>query len=163
MPSNQTVKIALALMVQVCFAMSQKDIKNILKKHNQYRAKHGAPALKWDKNVAQFAQKWTNRCVFQHSGNPSYGENIAMGYGSWNQVVKGWYDEVKDYDYSNPGFSGTTGHFTQVVWKGTTKIGCGFSKCGGKKVYSCNYKKPGNYMGEFPKNVLPPKSKSKKN
>ncbi|KAI8332607.1 CAP domain-containing protein [Chlamydoabsidia padenii] len=152
--------VIMAMLAQLSLAISQTNINAILKKHNQYRAKHRAPALKWDKTVAQYAQKWTNRCVFQHSGSSQYGENIAMGYGSWNQVVAGWYNEVKDYDYSNPGFSGSTGHFTQVVWKGTTKIGCGFSNCGGKKIYSCNYKKPGNYQGEFPQNVLPPKKSS---
>ncbi|CAO3587763.1 unnamed protein product [Absidia cylindrospora] len=150
--------VAVFMVIQSSYALPQNDINAILQKHNQYRAKHGAPALKWDKNIAQFAQRWTTGCAFQHSGNPSYGENIAMGYGSWDQVVSAWYDEVKMYDYSNPGFAGSTGHFTQVVWVGTTKIGCGFTECGGRKIYSCNYKKPGNYMGQFPENVLPPKS-----
>lgn len=60
--------VVMALLAQLSVAISQKNINAILKKHNQYRAKHGAPALKWDKTVAQFAQKWTNGCVFQHSG-----------------------------------------------------------------------------------------------
>jgi uncharacterized protein YkwD len=59
---------ALALFFELGQALSQSDINTILTSHNQYRAKHGAPALKWDSSAAVFAQKWTNRCVFQHSG-----------------------------------------------------------------------------------------------
>lgn len=34
------------------------------------------------------------------------------------QAVEMWYGEIKDYDYSNPGFSAGTGHFTQVCTGG---------------------------------------------
>ena len=33
-----------------------------------------------------------------------------------------------DYDYGNPGFKGGTGHFTQVVWKSSTKLGIGVAR-----------------------------------
>jgi hypothetical protein len=36
------------------------------------------------------------------------------------------------YDWSNPGFSETTGHFTQIVWKATTPVGCGKANCPGE-------------------------------
>jgi hypothetical protein len=57
-----------------------------------------------------------SRCVFQHSGGP-YGENLYATSGGpvdAYAVVKPWYDEVSKYDFNNPGFSGATGHFTQV-------------------------------------------------
>ncbi len=37
------------------------------------------------------------------------------------------YNEIKDYRYASPGFSGATGHFTQVVWKDSTKVGVGIA------------------------------------
>jgi hypothetical protein len=43
-------------------------------------------------------------------------------------ATQAWYDEIKDYDWENPGFSMETGHFTQVVWKGTTKVGFGYAQ-----------------------------------
>lgn len=89
------------------------DQKTILDAHNAYRAKHSAPPLKWSTKLADYAQKWTNNCEFQHSGGP-YGENLALGYADWKSAINGWYGEAKDYDYKNPGFSGSTGHFTQV-------------------------------------------------
>jgi len=65
-----------------------------------------------------------------------------------------WYDEVTNpgYDFKNPGFSSGIGHFTALVWKSSTKLGCGISG-----VYVvCRYcDGPGNYMGQFPDNVFP--------
>ena len=52
------------------------------------------------------------------------------------QVVQLWYDEEPDYDYKNPRFSNKTGHFSQVIWKATTEIGCAFvTRCGSDRPY----------------------------
>ncbi|EEC02687.1 conserved hypothetical protein, partial [Ixodes scapularis] len=73
-------------------------------------------------------------------------------------VVKAWYDEIKDYNFNNGGFSGATGHFTQVVWKNSTKLGCGWARSHRNNIYVvCNYSPPGNYMDKFKENVLRPK------
>ena len=42
------------------------------------------------------------------------GENLAEGYAEWQDVVNAWTAEGAQYDYSNPGYSGSTGHFTCV-------------------------------------------------
>lgn len=49
-----------------------------------------------------------------------------------------------------------TGHFTQVVWKSSQKLGVGFALTGdGKTLYVvAQYSPPGNYMGQFGQNVL---------
>lgn len=39
---------------------------------------------------------------------------FSRGHASFVDAVQAWYDEVSDYDYSNPTFSGSTGHFTAV-------------------------------------------------
>ena len=88
------------------------------------------------------------------------GENLAM-YGSTDPEDKKlsttslatdmWYAEVKDYDFDNPGFSMNTGHFTQVVWKDTKKVGFGYA---GKYVVG-RYEPTGNMMGDFQIMVLP--------
>ncbi|CAM0143082.1 hypothetical protein VKS41_006158 [Umbelopsis sp. WA50703] len=137
--------------------VSSSDEQAILDAHNAYRKLHSAPALKWNPTLAKYAQNWSNGCVFKHSGG-QYGENLGEGYSSWKAVVDAWYDEAHLYDYSKPGFSEATGHFTQVVWVGTTEIGCGVTTCsslGGAPLYTCSYNPPGNYLGEFQKNVLP--------
>jgi len=57
--------------------------------------------------------------------------------------TKNWYDEIDDpgYDFNNPGFTKGVGHFTQVVWKGSTKLGCGVTKTADGKwaVVTCQY------------------------
>ncbi len=55
-----------------------------------------------------------------------------------------------------------TGHFTQVVWKSSTRLGLGLAagKHKGSNAYYCvaEYSPPGNYGNKFRENVLPPRS-----
>ncbi|KAM0751628.1 PR-1-like protein, partial [Meredithblackwellia eburnea MCA 4105] len=111
--------------------------KDILAAHNAARSTHHANPLSWDPVLAGTALKWANGCVFEHSGGKllegGYGENLAAWApysDSGSACVSGWVDEEKDYDYSNPGFSESTGHFTQVVWKSTSTVGCALINCG---------------------------------
>jgi hypothetical protein len=74
-----------------------------------------------------------------HSHGP-YGENLAGGAGGGYDITAGfdsWADEGKYYDWSKPGTLDATvdgksmelGHFTQLVWKATTQIGCAAVEC----------------------------------
>jgi hypothetical protein len=84
---------------------------------------------------------------FLFLGKYSVGQNMAGGsfrYGWWS-VIKAWYDEVKDFRYGNKAYMAknphmTVGHYTQVVWAGSARIGCAWVQCKGqRKVYGCNY------------------------
>lgn len=131
--------------------------------HNAARAKHCAPPLTWSPKIAKVAQAWANKlkakgCVFGHSGNPNYGENLGAGsIGALDpaSTVAMWYDEVKLYKFPDGGFSMQTGHFTQLVWTDTKQVGCGHVECNGNDIYVCNYDPPGNYDGEYATHVLP--------
>jgi glioma pathogenesis-related protein 2 len=74
------------------------------------------------------------------------------------KATQSWYDEIKDYNFNRPGFSMSTGHFTQVVWKSTTKLGMGigFADGGRKVIVVAQYGPAGNMMGDFPQNVPRP-------
>ena len=101
---------------------------SVLAEHNKKRALHkDTPALSWSDTLASYAQDYADNydCsgTLTHSGGP-YGENLALGYDG-PAAVDAWYNEISNYDFSNPGFSSNTGHFTQVVWKSTTQVGCG--------------------------------------
>jgi hypothetical protein len=65
-----------------------------------------------------------------------------------------WYDEIKQYSFPNGGFSMQTGHFTQVVWRETTQMGCATATCRGMDIWVCEYDPPGNVQGMYRQNVL---------
>ena len=104
---------------------------------------------------------------FSHDAG-NYGENLYMSWSSdsddlisynfGKDATDIWYCEINSYDFSHPGFSSATGHFTQVVWKDTTKLGCAAAKAkdSGNVYVVCNYSKPGNLLSGFEQNVLPP-------
>lgn len=151
-----------------------------LSKHNSYRAIHRSPSMAISSSINNTAQSWAQYLatngLFQHS-TPSQrnnaGENLYVYYTTATSVdpatlanlaIKSWYDEVSAYNYNNPGFSSATGHFTQVVWKGSTQLGCGAAQgtktMNGTKFNAfyvvCNYAPAGNVQGQFPANVLKP-------
>jgi uncharacterized protein YkwD len=131
----------------------------LLDAHNAARAKHCVPPLAWSGKLAAVAQQWANQlakgCTFGHSGG-SYGENLAAGttgYLDAAGAVAMWYGELANYDFKHPGFSMTTGHFTQLVWRATTAVGCGRSSCNGNDIWVCEYDPAGNVDGEYDANV----------
>ncbi|WP_406238436.1 CAP family protein [Nocardia sp. NBC_01009] len=132
--------------------------QDMLNAHNQYRAKHGSPEMVLDPAVSASAQRWADHLadtqIFEHSKGSGNGENLAAMWGGRHtgfSATKAWYDEIKDYDFDAPtGFSSQTGHFTQVVWKASTKLGVGVA-CntggeGGQYVVA-QYNPAGNMMG----------------
>ena len=152
----------------------------ILAQHNAYRAQHGVPPLKWSDALAKYARSRASTLVREeglnagHAGLASgYGENLywagSSGTGSAlpsasaaaERSVKSWYDEIKDYSFSKAAFSPQVGHFTQLVWKNTTEVGCVLYPLQGSQWLEtyvvCNYQAPGNVMGQFQANVLPRK------
>ncbi|SOV06641.1 related to PRY1 - strong similarity to the plant PR-1 class of pathogen related proteins [Ustilago sp. UG-2017a] len=140
----------------------------ILKLHNDYRARHSAPALVWDSTVASASASWAAGCKWAHTPNNPYGQNIAAGtapqFGATDSATM-WYDEIKLYSFVSGAYSDATGHFTQMVWKSSTKLGCAIKECsasqmglgssGTARYVVCNYDPPGNYLGRFLQNVLP--------
>lgn len=142
-------------------AATSAEVQEWLQAHNNYRALHGVPAVTWSNTVAASAQAYADTCPESHSGG-QYGENMAWASYDLGEsgAVKLWYDEEPLYDYGKPGFSDETGHFTQVVWKSTIEIGCGYAtNCnisGMNYVWVCQYNPHGNVIGQFANNVFPP-------
>jgi len=135
--------------------------------HNAYRAKHGVAALKLSSELNALAQEWADHLIaenaFEHRPNNNNGENIYMSSGRAAQeqaqgAVDSWYSEIKDYTFGKEPSRGgpVTGHFTQVVWKGSTEVGVGVAQEGSKVVVVANYSPPGNYIGQYVDNVPSP-------
>jgi pathogenesis-related protein 1 len=136
--------------------MSAADAKALVDHHNKARVAVGVKPLKWSATLAANAQKWADHlasttCQMQHSSDGVYGENLyrgTAGHFSASDASKAWEAEKKDYDgpltRSN---LKAVGHYTQMVWRETTRIGCGEVTCAKNLLVVCNYDPPGNYLG----------------
>jgi len=143
-------------------SVSQREAKDALDFHNAKRHDVGAQPLQWSPDLAAAAQKWANhlaadrQCNLEHNATNSNGENLFGGSGSaYNALFasQAWYSEIKDFKYgilTNANWQ-ATGHYTQMVWANTTKVGIGRATCsGGAIVIVAEYNPPGNYIGQKP-------------
>lgn len=135
---------------------------------NLIRSKHCTPPVKYNPNITKQAQHWANTLqVNMIHSKTGYGENIAR-FGVYQQTDKRndwmyvkraidmWYDEYKFYDYQNPGYQDSTGHFTMLLWVNTKEVGVGINYQPPFVFVVMNFYPPGNYNSqtEFRKNVL---------
>lgn len=137
--------------------------------HNKYRSYHAdTPDLVYDAPLEASARGWAEHlvatCSFYHSGP---GENMARGFDNAQDAMWAFYNEYKMYNYSRPGYSAEIGHFAQLVWKETERVGCalvsGTKSCSGN-VFVCHYDPPGNVNAPryFAANVKRPANKQKR-
>lgn len=148
------------------------DFQNAcLNNHNWYRSIHHSPNLVWDSTLASAAQTAANKCKLQQSG-AGYGEN-SLGANDictdWNKctadAIKLYMSEENSYNYHDtfpdglPSNFASVGHFTQVVWKGSSRLGCSWNTVtcpNSGRYFYCEYSPNGNLRGTFPSNVLQP-------
>jgi uncharacterized protein YkwD len=148
--------VCLAFLAGHAAAFAQNEMQTMLDMHNYYRARHCTPPLTWSPEVAAAAQRWANRCVYDHDRDNPLGENLAWGTQlSAREAVDLWYEEIGEYNYAAPGF-GPAGHFTQLIWRGSKQLGCARAICPGYVYWVCRYSPAGNYYNEFAQNVSPP-------
>ncbi|MEZ5454205.1 MAG: CAP domain-containing protein [Thiothrix sp.] len=154
------------------------NMQGMVATHNQVRADHGLPPLRWSGQMAAYAQQWArhlamnNGCEMEHRTHAKadaleVGENIYWASPlTWTdgrpdefqqippaKVVIDWASEKPDYNYvSNTCRPGAQcGHYTQIVWRTTTEVGCGMSLCPDKaQIWVCSYNPAGNWTGEKP-------------
>lgn len=140
----------------------------IVAAHNALRTQVGVAGLTYSDTLAAAAQAWanelktTNNCDMEHS-NTDAGENLYWA-SAWSNgpaqdiksadVVNAWAAEKANYIYSSNTCTANNGcgHYTQMVWKNTTSVGCGMAVCNSPKnqVWVCQYAPAGNYDGEKP-------------
>ncbi|XP_006824655.2 uncharacterized protein LOC102808983 [Saccoglossus kowalevskii] len=157
-------------------------IQQMLNAHNFYRCLHGegSASMTLSDELNNYAQDYADHLastgVVKHSNDrgenpPDRGENLWAGsdasrWTSYDQftgepAVADWYSEVANYDFSTnsakPGK--TAGHFTQVIWKASTELGCGVGTSekpwGPKFFVVCQYRVAGNIF-DFATNVPAP-------
>jgi pathogenesis-related protein 1 len=150
------------------------DTAAFIAAHNAWRAKVGVDEkLHYSPVLALSAQAWvdhlkqTNHCQMRHSkADGEYGENLYWASAlQWSDgrrelqavsaanVVDAWGSEKADYDYRQnqctPGKM--CGHYTQMVWRTTTAVGCAMAVCqDDTQVWACQYQPAGNWADRKP-------------
>lgn len=150
------------------------DREEIVATHNKWRAKVGVGELSYSPELEVSAQAWadnlkqTNHCKMRHSvPEGRYGENLYWASAlTWSdgrrelqkvssaKPVDSWGSEIRDYNYTKnsckPGKM--CGHYTQMVWRTSTKVGCALAVCedSQEQVWVCQYQPAGNWVGKKP-------------
>lgn len=162
--SNLLSPILLALSVVPAFAadtpFTPTEARALVDRHNQWRARYKVGPLAWDAKLASYAQEWASRLAatngFDHRPDNPYGENLwsgTTGGFTLDAVIDMWGGEDRDYDVrSNTCRDGRVcGHFTQLVWRSSLRVGCGRALNRDRDdVIVCNYDPPGNWDGQNP-------------
>jgi uncharacterized protein YkwD len=129
----------------------------MLAAHNSVRARVHVPPLVWSDRLAEYARAWAARLLnenrFLHRMERVYGENlfeIAGARATPAQVVAAWDAEAGDYDYRSNKCRRVCGHYTQIVWASTERVGCGVARGARREIWVCDYDPPGNWVGKRP-------------
>ena len=140
----------------------------ILGMHNEERESLGLSPLAWDSALAaaaaRYARQMAQTNIFRHSARASRaipsGENLWMGSrGLYDyEVMVGSFLEERRYfrssgtlpDLSTTGRWEDVGHYTQIIWRGTRKVGCALAEGQSYDYLVCRYFPAGNVFGQNP-------------
>jgi hypothetical protein len=159
--------LLLSLAALPCKAAAPSDFAGrILAAHNAERTALNLPPLVWSETLAAHAAVWANKLA--QTGRPQHspknervgeGENLWMGSAGGftpEEMVGAWAQEKQFFrngifpDVSTLGEGHVVGHYTQMIWKDTSQLGCAVASGGGADVLVFRYSPAGNLIGERP-------------
>lgn len=129
--------------------------------------------IQWDDELAANSKAYSDLCNYQHSDQVNfsnvkyeYGENLYISSNlnithAIERSSNAWAGEHEDYDHDSTKCVGEMcGHYTQMVWEMTTRVGCSLSICdkfNNREEYEqagiyvvCQYYPMGNYKDQAP-------------
>jgi hypothetical protein len=132
--------------------------------HNEARRRYGVAPLAWDPGLARdaavYAQRLARTGRFEHDRqtglSPRQGENLFMGTRSaysYSDMIRLWVEEGRNYrpgrfpNVSRTGNVGHVGHYTQVIWPTSQRVGCAVASNRGSDYLVCRYLPAGNIVG----------------
>jgi hypothetical protein len=136
----------------------------LLAVHNRERSATGARPLVWDSRLAAASASYgpTLARLGKLAHSPAntrqgQGENLWMGTRDayeLEEMAEGWAAEKSLFrpglfpGVSRSGNWTDVGHYTQMIWKGTTRVGCAVHKARKWDFLVCRYSPPGNVVGQ---------------
>jgi hypothetical protein len=131
--------------------------------HNQLRAAVGVPPIYWDTRLAAAADGYAAELArtgrWGHSpqaARPGQGENLWMGTRgaySVDQMLGAWASESRLFRpgrfpaVSRNGNWAAVGHYTQMIWRGSFRLGCALRSSARHDYLVCRYSPAGNVVG----------------
>jgi pathogenesis-related protein 1 len=135
--------------------LTAPEIVTILEEHNRMRASLGLGKVSWSCNLADTAQAWASKGAAQHRQDVEFGENMFVATNPQIAITTAMANWEKEKAFWNntagtcqPGKTCT--HYTQMVWRATTQVGCGINRSNSgqwKTFMVCNYNPGGNTGG----------------
>jgi Cysteine-rich secretory protein family len=139
----------------------------LLEAHNRERVRLRQTPLAWSDKLAADARNWAGHLArtdsFEHApdtpGGEDQGENLWMGTAkaySAEDMVGAWIAErtlFKSGPFPNISKSGNwadVGHYSQLIWYNTKRVGCAVVSNRANDYLVCRYSPPGNWQGESP-------------
>lgn len=136
----------------------------LLAAHDRERAAAGTPPLRWDPRLAAAAAAYGPVLAalgkLVHSPpdtRPGQGENLWMGTRgafSLEEMIGSWAGEKSLFRpgifpaVSASGSWSDVGHYTQMIWPGTSALGCALYRSRQWDFLICRYAPPGNVVGQ---------------
>lgn len=156
------------------YGMEEADRDDVLMRevvigmHNEERESLGLSPLAWDSTLAadaaRYAREMARTNIFRHSPRASRtvpsGENLWMGSRGlydYEVMIGSFLDEKRLFrrggklpDLSLSGRWEDVGHYTQIIWRSTRKVGCALAEGESYDYLVCRYFPAGNQFGKGP-------------
>ena len=160
--------LALPLALQGNIGRATDFDARVLASHNRERTAAGVAPLQWSNELRASAARWgdhlARRGMLEHyPDNPSdldpEGENLWAGTkGAWTpeEMVGLWISEKKHFRQgvfpanTRTGNLEDVGHYTQLMWRSSTHVGCALTRGERFDFLTCRYSEAGNVLGERP-------------
>lgn len=155
---------ALALPLGVAHSRVETAQSVWLDAHNAERAEFGSAPLEWDSGLASQARVWAQKLAREgrirhasYEARNGRGENLWMGtrgYFRPAQMIASFASEKRYFragtfpNVSTTGRWSDVGHYTQIVWRDTRKVGCALEQGRQFDVLVCRYWPAGNIAGK---------------
>ncbi|TPG22321.1 serine protease [Sphingomonas koreensis] len=137
----------------------------MLSGQNAARAAVGVAPLMWNDALAADARRYADQMArtgrFAHAEQPQglgrEGENLWTGTRDayrYREMVDGWIAEKRYFkngvtpDFSTTGNYEDVAHYTQIIWRGSSAVGCAMASNSTDDYLVCRYSPPGNVVGQ---------------